>query len=219
MKTLLLFITSLLLSITTVSASHEFPKKNVNHSDFEKRYRFAQPIIFIERGVEFFVFPDGSFDFDLLQNNIYNKSNSKRTSINTNYKIREQRVQFTSRRQRSPIIIRDRFGKIVRINNTSIFYDRMGEVTQIGSVDIDYYGRNKMVSKVGGLHVTYNQRGQIRNIHGYVNRWNRELNLQVAMNYDNFYDNHDDDDDDVDNHDYFYNKKHGVFKKVKKNKH
>jgi hypothetical protein len=28
------------------------------------RYRYAEPIMFVERGVEFLIFPDGSFDFN-----------------------------------------------------------------------------------------------------------------------------------------------------------
>ena len=53
MKTLLLFMTSLLLSITTVSAADIKPKKKEVHQELTKQYRFVQPIVFVERGIEF----------------------------------------------------------------------------------------------------------------------------------------------------------------------
>ena len=138
MKTLLLFTTSLLLSVTTVSATDVKPKPKGNHVDASKHYRFAEPIVFMERGIEFYVFPDGSFDFDVQQNFYYGPSNSRRVDINTRYTTRGQRVQYTSDRFNKNMIVKDRFGKITRIGNAPIYYDRKGDVTRIGSIDIDY---------------------------------------------------------------------------------
>ncbi|MCF8273389.1 MAG: hypothetical protein K9I95_06120 [Flavobacteriaceae bacterium] len=212
MKTLLLFTTSLLLSITTVSATEIHPKKKGNNSDISKRYRYAQPIMFIERGVEFMVFPDGSFDFDVLDNIYSNNSNNRRTAINASYDTKNLRVEYSSNRFNRPMIVKDRFGNITRIGNTSIYYDRMGDVTQIGSVDIVYNRGIKMVSKIGGLRVNYDHWGQIVHSSGYVNHLNRYTNSQLTMDDDTFYDDHY-------NANYFYYKKNGDIKKLKKNKH
>ncbi|MFH4965303.1 hypothetical protein V8G69_09900 [Gaetbulibacter sp. M235] len=212
MKTLVLFITGLLLSLTTVSASDIKPEPKGNNLDITKRYRYAQPVVFFESGIEFMIFPDGSFDFDTRHESYYNSSNSRRTSVNASFKTRGLNVQYTSDYYNKPMIIKDRFGKIIRIGNTPIYYDRMGDVTQIGSVDINYKRGNKLLYKVGGLRVNYNHWGQIVNTSGYVNRLNRNLNYQIAMVDDTFYDSHYNDD-------YFYYKKYGEVKKLKKNKH
>ena len=210
MKTQLLFITGMLLSITAVSATNIHPKPK-DHLEISKHYRYAQPIVFVERGVEFSVFPDGSFDFDVLHETYYNGSNSRRTAVNASYATRNLHVQYTSGRYNRPMVIKDRFGNITRIGNTPIYYDCMGDVTQIGSVDIDYRRGNKTVSRVGGLRVNYNHWGQIIYTSGSVNHFNRDLNCQMAMGDDTFYDNHYDND-------YFYYKKGGELKKHKKNK-
>ena len=212
MKTLLLFITSLLLSITTVTATETHPKEKGNNSDISKRYRYAQPIMFIERGIEFMVFPNGSFDFNVLDNIYSNNSNTRRSTINASYANKNLRVEYSADRFNRPMIVKDRYGNITRIGNTSIYYDRMGDVTQIGSVDIDYSRGNKMVSKVGGLRVNYNHWGQIVNTKGYVNPLNRNFNSYYAVNNDMFYEKDYDDN-------YSYYKKGSELKKVKKNKH
>lgn len=211
MKTLVLFITGLLLSLTTVSASDIKPEPKGNNLDITKRYRYAQPVVFFESGIEFMIFPDGSFDFDIRHESYYNSSNSRRTSVNTSFKTRGLNVQYTSGYYNKPMIIKDRFGKITRIGNTPIYYDRMGDVTQIGSVDIDYKRGNKLLYKVGGLRVNYNHWGQIVNTKGYVNPLNRNLNSYYAVNNEMFYDK-----DYNDN--YFYYKKGSELKKQKKNK-
>ncbi|WP_166966315.1 hypothetical protein [Yeosuana marina] len=211
MKTLLLFMTSLLLSITATSATEQHPEPKDNHVNPTKYYRYAQPIVFVERGVEFSIFPDGSFDFDVLHNTYYNNSNTRRTTINAGYATRGVQVRYTSVRSNAPVIVKDRFGKITRVGNSPIYYDRMGDVTQIGSVDIDYSRGNKIVAKVGGLRVNYNHWGQIVTTKGYVNSLNRTFNNYYALNNDTFYDN---DYDDT----YFYYNKNGKVKKVKKNK-
>ncbi len=213
MKTLLLFMTSLLLSITTVSATENHPKPKGKHTNTDKFYRYVQPIVFVERGVEFSIFPDGSFDYDVLHNTYYNDSNNRRrTTINAGHTTRGMKVYYSSKRFKRPMIVENRFGKIIRIGNTPIYYDRMGDVTQIGSVDIDYRRGHKTVSKVGGLRVDYNRWGQIVHMSGYVNHYNRDSNYQVGLLNDGFYNNNYDDD-------YLYYKKHGKVKKLKKKHH
>jgi len=110
------------------------------------------------------------------------------------------------------MIVKDRFGKITRIGNTPIYYDRKGDVTQIGSIDINYRRGNKLVTKVGGLKVNYNHWGQIVHTSGYINQLNRTSYSYMTMNHDTFYGNNYDDN-------YFYYKKDGKLKKLKKNKH
>lgn len=58
----------------------------------------------MERGAEFLIFPDGSFDFNTrapdgyYNDDLYYKSNSKRGSINAEYRSPNVNVQFSSNR-------------------------------------------------------------------------------------------------------------------------
>lgn len=69
MKKITLVLAALLLSlgnaVATTSAKKVF-------DDGERRiytpvdYRYAEPIVFMERGIEFYVFPNGEFDFNTV---------------------------------------------------------------------------------------------------------------------------------------------------------
>ena len=75
-------------------------------------YSYDNSVYFVERGIEFFVFTNGEFDFD---------------------------TRFTNRGLR---IRRNFRGQIRRVGNVFINYDRFGNVTRIGNVFIDYrFGR------------------------------------------------------------------------------
>ncbi|TXE17273.1 hypothetical protein ES692_09825 [Psychroserpens burtonensis] len=71
MKRQLLFIAALLTGLTSAQASTTGHVVRNGEDLNNVRYRFTEPIVFIERGVEFMIFPDGSFDFNTeLENNI-----------------------------------------------------------------------------------------------------------------------------------------------------
>lgn len=79
-------------------------------------YRDAEPIVFMERGIEFFVFLNGDFDFNTRPQDshgdyYYRRGASARgtTAIAINYGVR---------------IEHDSFGRVRRIGNTFINYDR-----------------------------------------------------------------------------------------------
>ncbi|KJD32923.1 hypothetical protein PK35_08070 [Tamlana nanhaiensis] len=186
-----------------------------------KRYHYAQPITFIERGVEFLIFPDGSFDFnthildDFYNDDVYFKSNSKRSSINASYRGPNVNVNFTTNRgNRGVNIVTDRNGKVRRIGNVFINYDRYGNITRAGSVFIRYgRGRNATLTQVGGLYVNYNRWGEIINTRGYVNYNNRNCNYDVISNNDRYNEN-----DYYNGDNYYYYKQNGTVKKQKKNR-
>jgi hypothetical protein len=62
MKKLVPLFTGLLIGLTTVSAAEKISATQ-GEDLIITRYGYAQPIQFVERGVEFLIFPDGSFDF------------------------------------------------------------------------------------------------------------------------------------------------------------
>src|SRR3970282_305535 len=86
MKKITFLVASILLFGGGVANATE--KNNFSH---ERRlpvdFRNAEPIVFTERGVEFFVFPDGQFDFNTRPStgdDMYYKS-SRRNAVNKTY--------------------------------------------------------------------------------------------------------------------------------------
>ncbi len=238
MKRLVLLFAGLLIGLTTVSATELNHQKTENNLDITKHYRYAQPIMFVERGIEFLIFPDGSFDFntktyDNNYSDFYYKNNSRRgSSVNTTYGVRNKRYKHTSNRyNRGVFVSHDRNGKIRRVGNVYLNYDRYGKIKRVGSVYMGYrQGRHNRLNLVGGLRVHYNRWGEIINIHGQVKRYDDYCNFcgvqscTVEHSFGNRDRNHDDHDydwnDDIYNNDnnYYYYKQNGKSKKHLKRK-
>ncbi|WP_299889619.1 hypothetical protein [uncultured Lacinutrix sp.] len=229
MKKLVLLFTGLLMGLTTVTAAEKVESALKGEDLTTNRYRFNQPIQFIERGVEFLIFPDGSFDFNThIEDNHYNhddgyyrRSRSKRRSINTTFGAPGTRVKFSTPRSRGIIITHDFDGKVRRIGNVFVNYNRYDQVKRLGSVYMRY-NRNGWLTRVGGLHIKYNRRGHIINVFGHVNFRNQGCGFCgvtgcTVTHYGN--DSHQDndwDDDWNDDDDHYYYKKNGKLKKQKK---
>jgi hypothetical protein len=222
MKKQVLFLAALLIGLTSAQATTTGIVVSNGEDLNNARYRFAEPIVFLERGVEFMIFPDGSFDFNTeIQNNVsdtyYRTSRTRRGSINTTYGApgTTNRVHYTNPRPRGVIITHDSNGKVRRIGNVFINYDREGRIKRAGSVYMRYQ-RSGLLRQVGGLKVNYNRWGEIVHINGIVNYNNAELNCGVGSGVDG---NHYNDDFIEDyNEDFYYYRKNGKVKKQKKNK-
>ena len=173
MKKITLLIASILLVGSVANASE------INKSGEEKRtrYSFDESISFTERGIEFFVFPNGEFDFNTRpedsQGDYFYKGAGKRgTSTQaqrpTNYGTR---------------IEHDSFGRVRRIGNTFINYDNSDRVSRIGSVYMKY---NRIaLSQIGGMRIVYNQWGEIIDTIGSIKGYH---NSGYAYHYNNHYD-------------------------------
>ncbi|WP_299335263.1 hypothetical protein [uncultured Psychroserpens sp.] len=223
MKKLVLLFTGLLMGLTTVSAAETITATQ-GHDFNNSRYRFAEPIVFIERGVEFLIFPDGSFDFNTeIDNNVsdiyYRNSRTRRGSVNTTHGAPGTvgRAHYGTSGSRGVIITHDSNGKVRRIGNVFINYDRRGRIKRVGSVYMSYQRRNGFLRQVGGLRVNYNRWGEIVHVSGIVNHYNANLNCGVGSGvggneYDNFgFDGNYDDD-------FYYYRKNGKVKKHKRMK-
>ncbi len=218
MKKLLLLVTVMLMGLTTVNG-----QRNKKGDDFKTtHYRFAEPITFVERGVEFLIFPDGSFDFNTnIEDTYYNSNtyyrtlNTKRSSINVSIgaPVTVARIHYSAPTSRGVLIMHDRDGKIRRIGNVFINYDREGRITRAGSVYMSYQRGNGNLRQVGGLRVNYNHWGEIVHVSGYVNSGNDYINYAIGSN--RWDDNQHYDFDHDDNHFYYYRKGSEV-KKLKK---
>lgn len=178
MKRVLLFAGLLLGLITTVPAAEFNSQKQNNTLLKNKNCRFAQPIIFIERGIEFLIFPDGSFDFNTnRKHRFYNDRYHKRRRSNLNSVNRGPNARFNRyNNNRGVIISRDRNGNVRRVGNVFLNYDRFGRITRAGSIFMNYNrrGRNSSLIQVGNLSVDYNRWGEIVYTRGQVHRFQND---------------------------------------------
>ena len=104
-----------------------------------------RPIEFIEQGIQFTIFQNGSFDFRFSNNR----------TINRNYHCS------------NPEIIKDYHGKVRRVGTVLVDYDRYGRLTRIGDIAIRF--NNRTISSIGGLYINYNHFGSI-NYSGSISR-------------------------------------------------
>ena len=174
-----------------------------------------ESIEFNERGITFFVFQDGMFDFNTRPNDnsggyyYRNAQSSERNNFNFE--------NFGTR------IEQDNFGRIRRIGNTFINYDFQNRVSRIGSVFLRY-NRFALV-QVGGLQLVYNRFGQLVDTFGSVKSRNFGFvhNNNFGQNYcndgysNNSYNNENYNNQQNEN-DYYYYRKDGRKMKVKSDK-
>ena len=203
-------ITLLVASIFIFGGGIATAAETINFS-VEKRspvnFRDADPIVFTERGIEFFVFPDGQLDFNIrptTDRDRYYKSGRKNTINNTfgaprNFRNGNYGVK----------VEHDNMGRVRQIGNVFINYDVNDRVKRIGSVYMTY--NRFALERVGGLEIIYNRRGQIVDTYGAVKG---ERSYQYEQNnFDNndFGSNQNSDDDD-----YYYYKTNGAKAKIEK---
>jgi hypothetical protein len=151
--------------VSSVEAKHR--KNSPNRIGFN--YSYQNSVYFEERGVEFFIFTNGEFDFN--------------TSLNNNY-----RGNLINRERE---IYRNYKGQITRIGNSFIRYDRYGNVIRIGNVFMRYY-RGKLTS-VGHLKVRYDYwgnhtfYGNVKNNYYHYNGLRINLNIGDICSYNDAY--------------------------------
>ena len=223
MKKLVQVFTVLLIGLTTVTAAGQVSAKRGNDLNNTTRYRFAEPIVFIERGVEFLIFPDGSFDFNTeIENNFtdtyYRSRISRRGSVNTTFGApgTVSPIHYSRPRSRGVLVTHDGQGRVRRIGNVFINYNRQGQIKRAGSVYMSYQRGNRLLKQVGGLRVNYNRWGEIVHLSGVVNQHNAQLNCLTTTSHGGDY-GYGDFDEYGDGDDYYYYRKNGKVKKAKKN--
>lgn len=213
-KITFLVVGILFLGINIVKASD---KKVLTDDERRGRYnvdyRNAEPIVFLERGVEFYVFPNGEFDFNTASNHYSANPRPRSGGVNTTYGAPGVRSNYGPR-DRGVKIEHDYMGRVRRVGNTFINYDAYGRVKRIGNVYMKY--NSFALTQVGGLRIIYDRRGRIIDIVGYVNYNSSNYNYNPGNGgHGNNYDNDDYGDDD-NNDDYYYYKKDGTKAKMSK---
>ncbi|MDO1500513.1 hypothetical protein Q2T40_10270 [Winogradskyella maritima] len=215
MKKIVLLFTAMLITLTSVAGAEKTSATLKKDLDLTSRYRYTQPVTFVERGVEFLIFADGSFDFntDLIYNSprrstgLYFLRNTRRSQVNVTLGAPGHvNSHFGSR---GVLITHDRLGRVRRVGNFFVNYDRWGRVSRIGNVYMSY--RHGYLRQVGGLTLQYNRRGRLIHTRGFVNFNNQHCNIQLQNGWDDD-DRFDDDRDD----NFYYFKQDGKVKKHKK---
>ncbi len=124
------------------------------------RYNKPQSITFIQRGVQYFVYPNGEFDYRVIRSQYRGRrGNYNNNAPGTTYGV----TYATTNRAR---VSYDFYGNIIKIGRVNIFYNRRGKVNQIGNVSLRY--RHGRLVRVGNLHITYDGWGRIAGVNGYV---------------------------------------------------
>lgn len=206
MKKITLLVASIFVfggSIANATEKIDFSVQRKSLVDF----RNDEPIVFTERGIQFFVFPDGQLDFNTrptTNGDMYYRSKGK-NGVNKTFG-----APGNNRKGNYGVPVEhDNLGRIRQVGNVFINYDSNDRVKRIGSVYMMY--NRYALERVGGLEIIYNRRGQIVDIVGAV-----KGGRGYAYNQINNQDNHDDCDEDQnfnDNNDDYYYRTNG--KKVK----
>ncbi|MFP2994702.1 hypothetical protein ABN763_02280 [Spongiivirga sp. MCCC 1A20706] len=169
MKKTAFFLVAMLLSITTAIAA-ETTIVNEGLNGITKRYRHVQPIRFVERGVVFFVYPNGTFDYNPRRSRLrvrrgtYYGASISAPGFNFNYRNRGNRFRNGLR------VSYDHYGRLRTVGGIYIDYNRRGKVRRIGRVHISY-NRGRL-HRVGGLQLHYNNWGYTNRLSGFVNDYN-----------------------------------------------
>jgi hypothetical protein len=230
MKKFVLFNAMVLLTLTsaTVSAGNAVSRGEDQYN--ATHFRFAQPIQFVERGITFLIFPDGSFDFNTesfgqsYQTEMYYRTplNTRRgNAVNVTFGApgTVNRVHYATPRNNGVLIQHDIDGKVRRIGNVFINYDREGRIKRAGTVYMSYMrGRNGSLRQVGGLRVNYNVWGEIVHITGVVNAFNTTQICEIGNNNQQDSFGYGDFNNFNDTETYYYYRQNGKVKKQKKNK-
>ncbi len=158
---MILFIAALFVIGTTAQATDH--KHQDHHNRVTKRYQHTQPIVFIQGGVQFFVYPEGEIDFKILRKRSQNNVWSSHNSVNTPggyYGYNTVSPYRTAVRY-------DYYGRLKRVGPNYISYDRYNRVRRIGTTYIRY-NRRGLTYQIGGLHIYYNRYGNIKYVEGNV---------------------------------------------------
>ncbi|HSD15547.1 MAG TPA: hypothetical protein VLB74_12925 [Flavobacterium sp.] len=216
MNKITLLVASMLLvgSMAYASENPVFSDNNEKGPRYAADYRNAEPIVFMERGIEFYVFPDGQFDFNTRP------SGPRQTTVNTTYGA--PGVHTSTHYGPANYGVRvehDNFGRVRRIGNVFINYDGYNRVKRVGSVYMRY--NSFALSQVGGLRILYNRRGYIIDVDGYVNGWSHGYSYNPYTYNGNGYDNQDSGNDygyesgsGYNEDDYYYYKADGTKAKM-----
>lgn len=179
MKNITLLVAGLLLTGSLASATEtKIASVVAYHTPVD--FRNAEPIVFMERGIEFMVFPNGDMDF-----------NTQPTAGGSSYyrrapEGRRNETYGAASANGGVRVEHDYNGKVRRVGNVYINYDYDGRVKRIGSVYMSY--NRFALTQIGMLSLIYDRNGRIIDTRGYVNAVSRgyEYDPCGSVAYNNY---------------------------------
>jgi len=165
------------MMVSTVIAN----SSNKPNSKWDYGFHEAESISFMERGIKFYIFPDGEMDFDI-------HANEQGTTTEYYYKSSRNNARHSQRRGTK--VVRDYRGRIIRVGRVFINYNYRNQISRIGSVFIRY--RRELMTKVGGMQIVYNRYGEVRYIGAVKHNYYHNYYSNYYHNYyqDYYYDNY-----------------------------
>lgn len=157
-----LFLTLVTLALFGSLAASTVPNHLRNSNSF----------VFNEQGIEFAIFNDGQFDFNVLRQRQNFIQFSNHNGIN---------ISFNTGFDYSASIQYDSYGAVIQIENTPIYYDYYGRISQAGNVRVNYDYRGR-VSWIGNMRINYDRYNNSR-CNGYVNRQHRYYTPSAWYSY------------------------------------
>ena len=167
MKKITFLVAGLLFgSLAVASETMVFSGSTTTYFVTPVDYRNAEPVVFLERGIEFLIFPDGALDFNTQP--IVNDGRGRRgnSATNTTYG-----APGSNNPRQGVRVDHDAKGRVRRVGNVFINYDSMGRVKRIGTVYMSY--NSFALDQIGGLRLIYDRLGRIVDTYGYINANNR----------------------------------------------
>ncbi|HKX85364.1 MAG TPA: hypothetical protein VJL37_01740 [Flavobacterium sp.] len=212
MKKITLLVASIFLAGSMAHASENPVFSDNNEKAYGKHkvdYRDAEPISFMERGIEFYVFPNGDFDFN---------TRPQDSNGNDGYYFKAAGRRATVTVERRPVnygvrIEHDAFGRVRRVGNTFINYDGFDRVNRIGTVYMRY--NSFALTQIGGLRIVYDRKRCIIDMFGQVK--GRSYGYGSPRGYEyprNDYPRGGGYENDHDDDDYYYYKADGTKAKI-----
>lgn len=139
-------------------------------------YHNDEPISFNERGIKFYIFPDGQMDFDIHANE---------QGTTTEYYYRGSRNKVRNTQRIGTKVVRDYRGRVIRVGRVFINYNYRGKVSRIGNVFISY--RRNLMTRVGGLRLVYDRYGNVKYIGSVKHRYHSYYHNYYQNYYHNYY--------------------------------
>ncbi|HET8884870.1 MAG TPA: hypothetical protein VFM70_00805 [Salinimicrobium sp.] len=140
----------LLLAVLLLIGGATSAKNAFSH---DLNFGYGNAIIFTETGVEFAIYPQGSFDFQIIGHHYRPHAN-----YNSGYDY-NRFAQY------------DDYGAVVQVLNVPIYYDYYGRIIRAGGVTIEYNAWG-FVKRVGGLQLYYNSNNHFAYYDGHINAFN-----------------------------------------------
>jgi len=199
----------------TSSLTNAQEGRNFNTIISSSRFNLDEPISFTERGIEFFVFTNGDFDFNTRPNDsqgdyFFKSAGKKRANIAAS----RGAINYGT------LIEHDSFGRVRRVGNTFINYDSRDRVSRIGTVYMKY--NRFALTQIGGMTLVYNRIGAIvdvfgsvksRQTYGFTSNYYETAYNHNYHNSNNYYTYNDYNDDD-----YIFYKADGTKAKIETKK-